>query len=152
MRRAPLALAGTVTGLVLVLGYRTPESAPTTSASASTSSGSAASGSAASGTGTSGTATSATKTVAGDTIQTRYGPVQVQVTAAAGTITDVTALQLPGNDPRSAQISQYSGPVLREQALAAQSAQIDGVSGATFTSDGYARSLQAALDALGIGA
>lgn len=151
MRRAPLVLAGTVTGLVLVLGYRTPESSPVIAASPSTSSGTSSSGSASSGSASSGTATSAAQSAAGDTVQTRFGPVQVQVTVSGGTITDVTALQLPANDPRSAQISQYSESDLRDQALAAQSAQIDGVSGATFTSIGYAQSLQSALDALGLG-
>lgn len=142
MRRAPLVLAGTVTGLVLVLGYRTPE--VPAAASATTSSQVEP--------GTTGSAqpTDQAQTVAGDVVQTRWGGVQVQVTAADGTITDVTALQLPSGDPRSAQISQYAESALREQALAAQSAQIDGISGATYTSAAYAESLQSALDSLGI--
>lgn len=148
MRRAPLVLAGTVTGLVLVLGYRTPEltAAATTSTSQvdTGTSGSTSSGSQSQ-------SQSQSQTVAGDVVQTRFGAVQVQVTVADGTIADVTALQLPSGDPRSAQISQYVESPLREQALAAQSAQIDGVSGATYTSSGYAQSLQSALDALGMG-
>jgi uncharacterized protein with FMN-binding domain len=78
--------------------------------------------------------------------QTRFGPVQVQVTIAGGKITDVTALQLPFDHPRSAEISGIVEPMLRSEALAAQSAQIDLISGATYTSDAYAQSLQAALD------
>jgi uncharacterized protein with FMN-binding domain len=86
----------------------------------------------------------------GDVVNTRYGPVQVQVTISNGKIVDVTALQLPSNDPHSAQISQYVEPILRSSALQAQSAQVDLVSGATYTSQAYARSLQAALDQAGI--
>lgn len=89
----------------------------------------------------------ATKTVAtGQTVQTRYGPVQVRVTLSGGAIRDVQALQLPSDRRQSAAISDYAGPVLRQEVLAAQSAQIDTVSGATYTSDGYAQSLQSALD------
>ena len=87
-----------------------------------------------------------TTTVKGDTIQTRYGPVQVAVTIQAGAISDVTALQLPSDDRHSAQISSAVEPMLREAALTAQSAAIDVVSGATYTSRAYARSLQSALD------
>ena len=85
-------------------------------------------------------------TVAGPVVSTRYGPVQVQVTISGGKISDIAALQLPSDHPRSAAISDYVAPVLREEALQAQSAQIDLVSGATYTSIAYARSLQAALD------
>jgi uncharacterized protein with FMN-binding domain len=86
-------------------------------------------------------------TYPGTVAQTEYGPVQVRVVVAGGRITDVTALQLPGGAARSEQISKRAGPLLRLGALKAQSAEIDTVSGATYTSDGYRRSLQAALDA-----
>jgi uncharacterized protein with FMN-binding domain len=79
--------------------------------------------------------------------QTPFGPVQVQVTIAGGKITDVVALQLPSGQGHSAAIAAYAAPILRSEALTAQSAQIDLVSGATYTSQGYASSLQAALDA-----
>jgi uncharacterized protein with FMN-binding domain len=85
-------------------------------------------------------------TVAGPVVQTQFGPVQVQVTIANGKITDVTALQLPSDRQRSAYISGIVGPMLQSEALTAQSAQIDLISGATYTSDAYAQSLQAALD------
>jgi uncharacterized protein with FMN-binding domain len=85
-------------------------------------------------------------TVAGPVVQTRFGPVQVQVTIAGGKISDVTALQLPSDRQRSAEISGIVGPMLQSEALAAQSAQIDLISGATYTSDAYAQSLQSALD------
>ncbi|MEZ5118114.1 MAG: FMN-binding protein [Candidatus Nanopelagicales bacterium] len=109
--------------------------------------GSSGSGSGGSGAGDSGTATG---TYEGDTIQTRWGPVQVQAVVEGGSLTDVQALQLPSGDHRSYQISVQVEPMLREQALAAQSAAIDGVSGATYTSDGYARSLASALDRAGL--
>jgi uncharacterized protein with FMN-binding domain len=86
-------------------------------------------------------------TVDGASIATRWGSVQVRVTIAGGAITDVTALQLPSGDHHSADISARVEPVLRSSALAAQSAEIDVVSGATYTSIAYAESLQAALDA-----
>lgn len=85
-------------------------------------------------------------TVTGQAVQTRFGPVQVQVIISAGKITDITALQLPNDRQRSAEISQIVEPMLKSEALSAQSAQIDLVSGATYTSDGYAQSLQSALD------
>jgi len=85
-------------------------------------------------------------TVTGQVVQTRFGSVQVQVTIAAGKITDVTALQLPNDRQRSAEISGIVEPMLRSEALTAQSAQIDLISGATYTSDAYAQSLQSALD------
>lgn len=86
-------------------------------------------------------------TVAGDAIGIRWGTVQVQVTIANGQIVDVTALSLPAGDPHSAQLSQRAEPALRSSALSSQSAAIDVVSGATYTSMAYAQSLQAALDA-----
>ena len=86
--------------------------------------------------------------MSGSTVNTRYGPVQVSVTIQNGKLTAVTALQLPSGG-RSGAISNEVEPILSSQALSAQSANIDGVSGATFTSSAYARSLQAALDAAG---
>ena len=85
-------------------------------------------------------------TVAGPAVEIRWGAVQVQVTISDGVITDVTALQLPTGDPHSSEISQRAEPVLRSAALAAQGAEIDVLSGATYTSLAYAESLQAALD------
>jgi uncharacterized protein with FMN-binding domain len=78
--------------------------------------------------------------------QTEYGDNQVKVVITNGRIVDVQPLQLPFDRQRSAYISQVAGPMLRTEALKAQSAQIDIVSGATFTSDAYAQSLQSALD------
>ena len=77
----------------------------------------------------------------------RYGDVQVQVTVSGGAVSDVTALQLPDGDGHSARISSIVEPMLRSEALQAQSASIDLVSGATYTSGAYQQSLQSALDA-----
>ena len=85
--------------------------------------------------------------VDGKVVNTRYGPVQVEVTISGGKLTDVQALQLPNDRQYSAQISNYVAPYLRKMALRAQSANINLISGATYTSDGYARSLQSALNA-----
>lgn len=88
-------------------------------------------------------------TVDGAAEMTQYGIVQVQVVLTGGAITDVTALQVPQQDRTDREINSQAIPLLRSQVLAAQSAKIDGVSGATFTSEGYITSLQSALDAAG---
>ena len=93
---------------------------------------------------------SGSKTVDGPVVSTRFGDVQVEVVVASGKVTDIVALELP-TGRRSGQISQYASPILRQEALQAQSAQIDLVSGATYTSDAYAQSLQSALDKAGVG-
>ncbi len=84
--------------------------------------------------------------VPGQTVRTPYGSVQVEVTIGPDGITDVQALQLPYDRSYSARISQVVEPMLRDEALQAQSADINLISGATYTSKGYAMSLQSALD------
>ncbi|KNH15447.1 FMN-binding protein [Arthrobacter sp. ZBG10] len=91
--------------------------------------------------------TTAAGTFTGADVQTRLGSVQVQITVAGGTITDVTALHLTDDDRKSIQISNRAAPVLRSEVLAAQSADVQTVSGATVTSGAYLTSLQAAIDA-----
>ncbi|MEV6329375.1 FMN-binding protein [Streptomyces sp. NPDC051909] len=98
--------------------------------------------------GTSGGST--TRSVAGATISTQYGSVQVQITVKGSTITGVTALKSPSSTPRSREISADAIPQLDQRSLAAQSANIDSVSGATYTSAGYRQSLQSALDRAGV--
>jgi uncharacterized protein with FMN-binding domain len=88
-------------------------------------------------------------TATGEAIPTQYGNARVEVTVKDGTIVSVQALQLQGNDPRSLQISSSAEPILRQEALSAESASIDAVSGATYTSASYDQSLQSALDKLG---
>lgn len=89
-------------------------------------------------------------TYTGDLVSTRFGTVQVAATIADGQITDVIAVKLTDNDRRSVQISNQAAPMLRSAVLAAQSANIGVVSGATYTSDAYLSSLQSALDQAGL--
>ena len=89
-------------------------------------------------------------TFAGATNQTRFGPVQVQITVSNGKITAVKALQYPNGDGRSASISQQAIPYLVQQTLTAQSDQISGVGGASYTSYGFYISLQSALKKAGL--
>jgi uncharacterized protein with FMN-binding domain len=85
--------------------------------------------------------------VAGGVVDTPYGPVQVEITVRAGQITKVRALERPSGDGRTDQINGYAIPQLDHEAVAAQNAHLDTVSGATFTSEGYTQSLQSAIDA-----
>ena len=87
----------------------------------------------------------------GDSVPNQYGNVQVKVTVQDGKLTRVTFLDLPYGDPISQSISDQVAPVLGQQAIDAQSADIAGISGATYTSDGYRKSLQSALDNVGFG-
>ena len=93
------------------------------------------------------TTKAASGTFLGSSVQTRYGPVQIKITYAAGRVTGVVAVQLPSGRSRDAEINNYAVPILESETLAAQSANINSVSGATYTSDGYVQSLQSALDA-----
>ncbi|RZU77233.1 uncharacterized protein with FMN-binding domain [Micromonospora kangleipakensis] len=176
MRRITVWLLSTVAALVLLFSYKTSTMGPggESSAIAAGSDGSAAgswtatdsdgsdptgsdptgsdptgsdpTGSDSSG-GSSSNGSSASGKATGSVAQTRWGPVQVRITVSGGKITDVTALQVPDGNRRDQEINDYAVPILRQQALAAQSAQIDTVSGATVTSDGYRESLQSAIDA-----
>ncbi len=161
MRRVVLAIGGTVAGLVMLLSFRShmasTASAGVTAGPGGTgtspgSSGSAGSGgpapvgaaagrsapvSAGSGTGSA---------VTGDAIATPYGPTQVRVTLNAGKIVKVTVLQHTDDGINSQMIDGHALPLLNQETLAAQNAKIDAVSGASYTSAGYIRSLQSALD------
>jgi uncharacterized protein with FMN-binding domain len=85
--------------------------------------------------------------VAGGVVNTQYGPVQVEVTVRGGKIVKAQTLQHPSGDGQTDRINGYAVPQLDQETIAAQNAQIDTVSGATFTSGGYRQSLQSALDA-----
>ncbi|MBO1740204.1 FMN-binding protein [Leifsonia sp. TF02-11] len=91
-------------------------------------------------------AASATKTVTGSAVDTRYGPVQVKVTFSGTTITAVDTVQYPSESGRDVEINSQALPILQQETLSKQSAQIDTVSGATYTSEGYIQSLQSAID------
>lgn len=87
----------------------------------------------------------ASGTFTGDAFDTQYGTVQIALQVQNGKIVDVQELQMPGDRRLSAQISAEAGPILRDEVLRAQSAKIDGVSGASYTSYGYWESLQSAI-------
>jgi hypothetical protein len=154
MRRIAMFMATTVVMLVLLFSYRTSRGPNAVAASPGDAgnvgvivSGQGSSGSGSSGGSGSSTDSSGNLVVNGTVASTRWGPVQVQVVIGGGRITDVKTLQYPNGNNRDRQINSYALPELRSQVLAAQSANIDGVSGATVTSGGYVESLQAALDA-----
>lgn len=117
------------------------------STTGSSSSGATGTGSGAAAEPTTGAAAKAGGTYAGSVVQTRFGAVQVQITVKAGAITDVEALQLTDDDRKSVQISNRAAPLLKAEVLAAQSADVQTIGGATVTSDAYLSSLQAAIDA-----
>ncbi|MPY56041.1 FMN-binding protein [Streptomyces spongiae] len=145
LRRIVLAGAATVSGMVLLLSLK-PHTTPTVAGSATSPTPSSSSSASSGATGSSGSATG-TQNLTGNSVQTRYGPVQVRVTLKNGKLTDVTAVTYPQENPRDQQINDYAIPQLTREALAAQTADIDTVSGATYTSEGYRQSLQSALDA-----
>ncbi|MBZ5738586.1 FMN-binding protein [Nocardioides mangrovi] len=146
MKKIVLVLAGTVSVVVLLFGYDTSTSGPlSTGSQTSVVSGSGATGSGASGSGTT-AAPAAGTTVTGDTAQTQWGPVQVELTLDGSTITDVSVVQYPNGNGRDQEINSYALPILVQETIDAQSADIDMVSGATVTSTGYVQSLQSAID------
>ena len=147
--RILLWVMSTLTVLVLLFGYRTSLAGADQLAS-----GSAVPivGSASASTGTSqgARAAASNRTVTGPATQTRYGPVQVELnvtgSGSSTTITDVSVLQYPNSSGQDAQINGYALPILIQETIDQQSADIDMVSGATYTSMGYQSSLQAAID------
>jgi uncharacterized protein with FMN-binding domain len=141
MKRVIFALVATVAGLILLLSYKTTASR-TQSPPAALSGSSNATSQPTTGGGTGG------NTALGDVADTRWGPVQIKVTKSGGKIVDVQAVQYPNGNSRDAEINSQALPLLRSEALQAQSAQIDMISGATVTSQGYLQSLQSALDKL----
>jgi uncharacterized protein with FMN-binding domain len=152
MRRVFLAAISTVAGLMMLLSFKSRSSttAPTNSALATTSTTGTAGGGTGTSTSPSTAATTGTKTVTGAASQTRYGPVQVQVTVTSGQVTAVNAVNYPTQSGRDAQINAYAIPQLNQEAVAAKSAKIDMISGATYTSTGYINSLQNALTKAGL--
>jgi len=172
MRRVLLAITGTIAGLVALLSFKShspiatgaglpsaglpsagagssaPPStggSPTTSAPAGTSKAPAGRSPAPASSARSSAAATQTD-YTGQAIQTQYGTVQVKVTMTGKKIDNVSFVQLTAFDQRSQYINSQAAPLLLQQTLSAQSAQIDGVSGATYTSIGYVQSLQSALD------
>ncbi|KAA9158095.1 FMN-binding protein [Amycolatopsis acidicola] len=138
MRRVVIVVMLTIAGLIPLLRYH-PSSTTTAAPAAAAAPASPASPAAGSSGGT---------VINGSTVDTEFGPYQVQVTFEGTKITDVKIIDEPG-DRRSQRIASSAEPTLKEEALQAQSAKIDTVSGATITSEAYAQSLQAAIDAKG---
>lgn len=172
MRRVILAIVSSAIGLVFLLSFKThtqsalgtPAAAlgtPTPGGTGSASTAGAASAGAANKTsakrsgptpaasrpaGATPSTASASKTVTGAAIDTIYGPVQVKITVKGGKVIAVTATEYPQDTPRDYQINSFAIPALNQETLAASSASIDSISGATYTSQGYIGSLQSALD------
>ncbi len=169
MRRALLTLGGTAAGLAALLSFKTHSlaaaapapSTPTATAGTSQSMAAGATpGTASSATAKAGkhanvapkassSAKAATQTVTGTVANTQYGPMQIQVTLSGAKITNVTVLQRTNDGSESDEIDSNAIPKLTSETLAAQSAHIDTVSGASYTSSGYIQSLQSALDKAG---
>ena len=168
MKRAPIVLTSTACGVVALVSYHAAvpqasaltssstastlnvsggstkaSSSQTTSASASSSTKAATTQSASSGAGA-----ATTRSAVGSDAQYPYGDIEVKVTMTGTKLVDVTVVKHDVTDPRSQMIDQIAVPELRSQALSLQSARLDGVSGASYTSAAYEQSLQSALDKL----
>lgn len=165
MKRAPIVIVGTVAGLLGVLEFHTTPAklaagglpvAPAAAAPATGGkSGSASSGG---GSGSSAGAASGAKSAAGKSNGTAVGPgvnyyfgvISVKVTISSGKIANVGIASInDGSNPRSQYIDQQAVPILEQEVMKAQSANIQGVSGASYTSAGFDQSLQSALHKLG---
>jgi uncharacterized protein with FMN-binding domain len=154
VRRVILAVASTITGLVLLLGFKTASATTGVSAPAAVAPGTTGGSSSSTSSSTSSTpspstsSSSGSKTVTGTSVDTRWGPVQVKITVVNGKITSAQAVDYPQNNSRDQEINSVAIPQLQQETISAGSAQIDMVSGATYTSQGYISSLQSALDQL----
>jgi len=162
MRRAPVVVIATIAGLAGVLSFHTkpatlslgpalgppppggsPANAPTSTTTGPGSSGSPA-------TTSPSTSPQATRTATGAAVNYSYGVLSVEATVSGTKLTNVTIASIDdGGNFRSQSIDQQSVPVLEQEALQAQSANIQGVSGASYTSSGFEQSLQSALTQLG---
>jgi uncharacterized protein with FMN-binding domain len=141
MRRALVATTG-ISALVVALLSLKPHQSPALAGTAPQ----APSASPHTPAGTSSGSSTGTGTFTGDPFDTQYGTVQVAATLSKGKITAVKVLQAPNQSGRDQQITSYALPRLAQEAIGAQSAHIDAVSGASYTSQGYIQSLQSALD------
>jgi uncharacterized protein with FMN-binding domain len=165
MRRITTWVLSTISALVLLFSYHTStnsgaaasviaqsdaDTGATSGDTPSTDSGSTGSGTTGSGSGSTSDSgsgsSSAAKTYTGDAVMTRYGDVQVEITVENGKITDAQVTQVPWSDHKDQEINSYAVPILNQEAVDQQSSNIDMVSGATYTSQGYIGSLQSAID------
>ncbi|HEX9031652.1 MAG TPA: FMN-binding protein [Streptosporangiaceae bacterium] len=171
MRRWPIVVGGTVAGLVGVLTFHTspsrlvftstpamaaPAGATARTGSQSPSGGAAGSGpsggaNSGTGSGSGGTQAGGVRTAVGSKVNYYFGVLAVRVTVSGNKIVKVGIASLnDGGNPRSQYIDSQSIPMLEQQVMQVQSARIQGVSGASYTSAGFAQSLQSALHALGL--
>jgi uncharacterized protein with FMN-binding domain len=171
VRRAILAIVTTAIGLVLLLSFKSHSASgglvsssfgspnqngtgasgtgPSNAAGTGATSKSTGSKSTGSKSGSSGSGGSS-KTVTGSVVQTGYGPIQVAITVKSGKITAVNIPQYPNGTGHDIEIDQYALPQLIQETISANSANINAVSGASYTSQGYMQSLQSAIDQAGI--
>ena len=175
MRRAPFVLAATGAGLGLLLSYHTkpissglkvsatlpptspdssasttePTAEPTTAPSSGTTTPGSGGTTPSTVPSTTTTSPQATRSGTGQDIPYQYGDLQLKVVEKGSRITEIDIISDNATDPRSAQINGQAIPMLEQQAFSVQSANIDGVSGATFTSAAFAQALQSALDQAG---
>ena len=134
-KRPVIATVLSVAALALLLSFKTPDVAGLSPLATSAG-------------GSPGVKSNYSGQLTGNPIQIPFGTVQVQVTMQNGKITDLQTLQMPADQRRSQQISSYVAPQLQSEVLSAQSANVNTISGATYTSEGYLQSLQSALDQL----
>ncbi|GHD49281.1 MULTISPECIES: FMN-binding protein [Streptomyces] len=144
LRRVVLAGAATVSGIVLLLSLK-PASDPASASAQGAAPQQSVAGQESPQGGSAQQSSTGAQTVTGDVAQTQYGPVQVRITVSGGKITKSEVVQIPSGG-RSTEVSNASVPKLNQEAVAAGSANIDAVSGASYTSAGYKKSLQSALD------
>ncbi|MFD9281612.1 FMN-binding protein [Streptomyces mirabilis] len=144
LRRVVLAGAATVSGIVLLLSLK-PASDPASASAQGAAPQQSVAGQESPQGGSAQQSSTGAQTVTGDVAQTQYGPVQVRITVSGGKITKSEVVQIPSGG-RSTEVSNASVPKLNQEAVAAGSASIDAVSGASYTSAGYKKSLQSALD------
>jgi uncharacterized protein with FMN-binding domain len=162
VKRAPIVIGVTGVGLGLLFSFHTRpvhvnivssagtgSSGSTAGTSPATSGPSSGSSSPTTSSGSSSPTTSSSRRSAtGQLVQYQYGDVQLKVTEQGSHVTDIQVVKEDATDPRSAEINSQAIPMLQQQAMSVGSANIDGVSGATFTSEAYAQALQSALDQL----
>lgn len=153
MKRIVIALLSTISGLVLLFSYPTStnksvtaDTAPGAGTGTTTAADPAAAAAAPTTAAAPAAAAAVSGTFTGATVQTRWGPVQVQIVVANGKVTSADAIQYPTGNGNDARINSYAIPKLNAEAVKANSAKIDMISGATVTSSGYLQSLQDAID------
>jgi uncharacterized protein with FMN-binding domain len=155
MRRVILAVTGTIAGLVALLSFKSHDPTVPVAATSGTGGGSSSSSSSSSNSATTipgefqskvGTLTTGETTITGHVANTVYGPVQIELVVKSGKIVKVAVLEQPTNTIHDIQIGEFAFPRLISETLAAQTAKIDAVSGASYTSAGYISSLQSAVD------